>query len=137
MKLPKRMLLACMGIVAAVSLGCDKKVKLTFVNHTRTSRDVQLAGPGIGRTDVGIIAADGGKLQYGTLKVDKDLLPATYQWWAGNLTGRFTIRESTPKKVWVDIKRNAGGLRDKDTEVEEKKRLEVKEVPIYEDTVVE
>jgi len=137
MKLPKRMLLAFMAVVAAISLGCDKKVKLTFVNHTRTSRDVRLAGPGVGRTLVGIIAADGGKLPYGTLKVKKDRLPATYRWRADDLSGQFTIRKDTPKKVWVDIKRHPGGLRDKHTEVKEKKHIEIKDVPIYEDTVVE
>jgi len=126
------------GIAAALLGGCDKKVKLTFVNHTAQSREVQLSGPGVDRSYVGVAAGMGGKARYGTLKVKKDYLPATYEWWAGDVSSRFTVTEDTPGEVWIDIKPSgSGGLRDKHTEVEETKKLQIEDMPIWQDTVVE
>ncbi|HOF17691.1 MAG TPA: hypothetical protein PK082_02185 [Phycisphaerae bacterium] len=135
MRATRRIFLVCGLALSAALFGCDKKVKLTFVNHTSQSLEVQLSGPGRPGTFVGMVGPTGGKLRH-ELKIKKDSLPATYQWSAGDLDGRFTITKETDKQMWLDIK-SGGGLRDKHTEVQEEKKIEVKELPVEQYEVVE
>lgn len=128
--------------LAALSLlvfaaGCDKEVKVTFTNTTAEPRLVQMSSPATGHDTVGTVAPYGGKL--GTkVKIDTDDLPANFNWQAGDQGGAFTITKSTPDKIWVDIRPGGpGGVRDSKTQVHHTREVEVKDVPVYQDTVVD
>lgn len=126
--------LAALAIAVA---GCDKEVRITWTNTTSQLRTVELAGPGVGATYVGNLPPDGGKLRY-SLEVEDDLLPADYQWKAGDRSGRFTVTEDSPEGLWIDVAPDGGsGPRGEDTEITEQRRIEIREVPLDQQEVVE
>jgi len=125
-----------LGLAVIALSGCEKKVKLTFFNGTNQQRDVFLAGPGDG---TGILGAVGpmGKLAT-KIKVDEDILPANYNWEAGDKSGTFTITKDSPGKLMIAIERGGAiGPIDENTEVKKAEKIEAKDVIIDQDTVVE
>jgi hypothetical protein len=127
----------CLVLTVALAAGCEKDVRITWTNTTAQLRTVELAGPGVGATYVGNLPPDGGKVRY-KLEVDDDLLPADYQWQAGDQSGRFTVTDETPDELWIDIKPGGpGGPRDEDTEVTDEHQMEIREMPVYQEEVVE
>ena len=137
MRMTNALLGVCLVLAAAAVAGCDKEVRITWTNTTAQLRTVELAGPGVGPTYVGNLPPDGGKVRY-KLEVDDDLLPADYQWQAGDQGGRFTVTDDTPDELWLDVKPGGpGGPRDEDTEVTEERQTEIREMPVYQEEVVE
>lgn len=121
---------------ACLLAGCDKKVNLTFVNATQEIRDVELTVPGEGRVFVGTASGQGGRVSR-KVKLDKDSLPATLAWQAGDLDGRFTVDKRTEDKLMIPIDRFNVGPIDKNTEVEIKETVEIKDRKVRQGTVVE
>jgi len=128
---------AALLLVAIAAAGCDKEVKLTFLNTTAQSRDVELTAPGHGTMLLGPVAPTGGKLTY-ELKIDRDYLPAICSWEAGDRSGRFTITKQSKEKqrIIIDPTGNIGPI-DKNVEVQKDEQLEATDVIIESDTVVE
>ena len=125
----------CLSVLALV--GCDKTVMLTWTNVTAQARDVELASPAAPRGVVGTVPGDGGKLRH-KLTLDEEDLPATVVWSAGDQSGQFTINKNTPDKLWIDIKPGGPGApRDEKTKVKAERNVEIKNVPVHQDTVVE
>ena len=128
---------AVLLMAAGVLVGCDKKVKLTFTNMTDQGLSVELSGPGIATGQVGTVGPNAGKLHC-ELKIDKKLLPAECSWKAGDKGDKFTITKQTPKELWIDIEPTGPSvIRDKKTEIQKTRKVEVKDKVIHQDTVVE
>lgn len=126
-------ILVCLGALT----GCDKEVKLTFVNLTSESLAVTLNVPGEGTQSVGVVPPNGGKLPH-KVKIDSDDLPATCTYAAGQHSGSFTVNKKTPDKLWIDIR--PGGpdrIRDDKTTVHEKRQVDIKDVKVRQEEVVE
>lgn len=125
-------------LLSAVALaGCDKEVKLSFVNTTSQSRDLQLTVPGHGTSYLGVLGPTGGRITH-KLKINEDYLPATCSWEAGGRSGSFTINTESKSKllIAIDPTGNIGPI-DKGTTVHKADKIEVEEVVIEQDTVVE
>ena len=90
-------------LVAGVSGGCAKKVRITFTNLTADEVDLVVTSPRTGRMAVGTLGPRAGRRVVG-LKFDKDKLPARATWKAGPAAGSIAVNERTPGKLWVDIK---------------------------------
>jgi len=124
-------------LCALCLIGCDKEVKLTFVNLTPEALRVNLLVPGEGARRLGVVGADGGKLRH-KLKLDKDLLPVTCRYRAGRHAGSFTVTRRSEKKLWIDIRPlGPPRVRDRHTVVEDKTRIEIRDVPVRREEVVE
>lgn len=122
-------LLSALGLVA----GCDKKVKLEFDNMTAQPLDVSVSGPGVGHEMVGYVGPHG-RLRH-TVKVPKDVLPATLTWQAGQFQGPITITKDTegPLFIRLDDVFGPSGPMDKNTEVQQERTFqENKQVEQYE-----
>ena len=118
-----------------LAVGCDKKVKLTFLNRSSESLDLKVIPPGKGSVDMGTLMANGGVLNY-QVKVDQDDLPATCFWKAGHHSGKVQIVKASPKVVLVEIR--VGGPADKRDVIKKKIRVEIEDTLIDEKgTVVE
>jgi hypothetical protein len=89
-----------------VSIGCDKKVEITFVNQTAEPLEIRLSGPGKGTGILGTVAPEGGTART-RIKVKKELLPAIYHYQAGEHEGRIGVNRHTKGKLWVIL---PGGL---------------------------
>ncbi len=78
----------------------------------------------------------GSKMKH-TVKEDKDMLPTWFQWTAGDgqYSGKVSITEDTPGKLWVDLVEQR--LRNAKVELKETRKIETDPIPIYEDTVVD
>ena len=130
--------LIAMGVILPVLLlaaGCDKKVKLTFLNRSSESLDLKVITPGEGSVDMGTLIANGGVLKY-EVEIDKDDLPTTCFWKAGHHSGKVQIVEASPKVILVEIR--AGGPADKRDVIKKKTHIDVKDTLIDEKgTVVE
>lgn len=87
---------------AAVVAGCgEKKVTLTFTNHTNNDVDVYLVEHRV--SDPGLaVSANGGRARK-KLSIDKDYLPISYKVRAGSLRKSFTIDKKTEDKLWFHI----------------------------------
>jgi hypothetical protein len=114
-------------------IGCDKEVKLTFVNHSPTPVDIQLRGPGTGMGFVG--RAGAGEATKTKIKVDKDFLPARYDWQAGAFANNFVVTEDTEDELWIHIDSPAGSAPvDKNTAVQGERK--VKKIQIETEEVI-
>lgn len=107
-----------------LAAGCDKKVKLTFVNTSGQSLDLKVMPPGKGTVDMGTLIANGGVLRY-EVKVDKDDLPATCSWEAGHHAGRIQITEDSPKVIPIEIR--TGGPADKRDVIKKKTHIDIED----------
>ncbi|MFP4435278.1 MAG: hypothetical protein ACOCWV_05925 [Planctomycetota bacterium] len=131
----KRFALVALLTSAAVVVGCDKKVEVTFVNTSSQDLEIEWAEQGIAGMPLGTVHA-GSKMKH-TVKEDKDMLPTWFQWSAGDgqYSGKVSITEDTPGKLWVDIVEQR--LRNANVELKETRKIETDPIPIYEDTVVD
>ena len=108
-------------VLAAMTVGCDKKVQLTFQNLTPESRDIQLSTPD-GTEYIGTVPPAPAKIKH-ELKIKQDELPTNITWQAGDLSGTFPVNKDTPDKLWVDIG-SGRGPRDKHTTVNETRKAD-------------
>lgn len=132
----RQAMVAAVLCTAAMMVGCDKKVRLTFTNLTDEPRQVELVGP-YATQYAGTVAPAGGKLPV-PIQIKKGDLPADIQWRAGDINGVVTVQKDTPDKLWVDIRKGgAPTVRGKDDEIKETKQKEIRDRPIHQGTVVE
>lgn len=94
-------MLVAMGMFFVLN-GCDKKVEITFTNTTDKPLDVSIVGPGEGTGQLGTVAPYAGQLKT-KITVDKKLLPAMYQWQAGDDKGNLAIHSKTNKKLYIIV----------------------------------
>ena len=132
-----KVLMILAGLLVLASLGCDKEVKLTFVNTTSVDRHLRLTVPGEGTDYIGVVSATGGKLTH-KLKIDDDYLPATCSWTGGDRNGQFTVTEDSKGKMMIaiDPTGNIGPI-DAAAEVHKTEEGEVKELIVEQQEVVE
>jgi len=128
------LLLAFTGVLV---VGCQKKVKLSFINTTSQSRELELTVPGQGTTYLGTIAPTGGRITH-KLKIDEDYLPARCSWRAGDRTDGFVVTKESESalRIIVDPTGNIGPI-DKRTSIEKKENVEAKDIIIEQEMVVE
>ena len=88
-------LLLC--VMAAV--GCQKRIELTFVNHTDTPHEVKVTTPERGTATVGSVGADGGQLHH-TIRINNDDLPAQCSVRVGLLSKTFEVNQDMKDKQW-------------------------------------
>ena len=133
----RKILFGTLLAVAVASAGCEKEVKVTFLNTTSHSRDLELVAPGHGTILLGTIGATGGQVTY-KLKIDEDYLPATCTYQAGDRSGSFTITKESEGKMRIifDPTGDIGPI-DTKTEVHKTDKIEVQEVIVEQETVVE
>ena len=81
--------------------GC-KTVSLTITNYTDKVAKVQIDGPHVGPDKIGTVPGGEGKLHY-DLNVPAGKLPATFDLEIGKHETTFTVNDSTPDKLWVDL----------------------------------
>ena len=103
--------IAAASVLAMIPAGCNRGMKVTFVNHTDKSVHAEFVTQG-GPRDVGDIAPDKDKTVY--VKFDEELLPAEPQFsitidggTSDSLTKLITIPKKPYKKLRVDIKSDA------------------------------
>jgi hypothetical protein len=134
---PRSKTLICVLIFGGAIVGCDKKVKLTFVNTTSQTLGIDLTAPGEGTRYLGVVGPVGGKLTH-NLKIDKELLPATCSWRAGGQSDQFTVTKETKKKLYLYIEPTGHvGPVDEHTEIEKTREVEIERIPIYQEEVIE
>ena len=107
-----------------LAAGCDKKVKLTFINTSSQSLDLKVVPPGKASVDLGTLIADGGMRKY-EVKVDKDDLPAVCFWRAGHHLGQVRISQDSPKAILVEIR--TGGPADKRDVIKKKTIIDIED----------
>lgn len=107
-----------------LAAGCDKKVKLTFINTSSQSLDLKLIPPGKTSVDLGTLIANGGTRKY-QVKVDEDDLPADCFWRAGHHAGKVRISKDSPKTILVEIR--TGGPADKRDVIKTETHIEIKD----------
>jgi hypothetical protein len=88
-------------MLAAMTVGCDKKVQITFTNQTAQPRNVQLTTP-YGTTVVGTVSPGHGKLR-ADVKIKQADLPAQLTWQAGELNGSFAITKHSQGRYHISI----------------------------------
>ena len=115
--------------VLLLAAGCDKEIKLTFLNSSSQSLDLKVTPPGKGTVDLGTLIANGGMLKY-QVKVEQDDLPATCFWKAGHHSGQVLVAKASPKAILVEIR--AGGPGDKRDVIKKKTHIDVKDTLIDE-----
>ena len=123
-------------VLAAVAVvGCDKKIKLTFVNDTPQPREVQFTTPE-GTVPLGVIPPSGKMSE--EVKFSQDDLPATCTYTAGDISGQFSIGKKSPNPtiIYVDKSRDVGPV-GKDTKMKTTKGKEVKDKVVQQGPVVE
>jgi len=113
-----------------LAAGCDKKVKLTFINTSSQSLDLKVVPPGKSSVDLGTLIANGGMRKY-QVKVDEDDLPAVCFWRAGHHLGQVRISKDSPKAILVEIR--TGGPSDKRDEIKTETHIEIKDTLIDEE----
>ena len=99
MKRTSKALLVVVAICGLAATGCQKRVKITFVNSTDETLPVSVTTPSDGTITVGSIGGNS-SLPY-VVRIPTDDLPALCSAKVG-LIGRksFTISEDTKDKLW-------------------------------------
>ena len=99
-----RALITGLAVVAAIIGGCSKEVSVKIRNHSDISRKIQLTVPS-GTRQIGSIAPNSTLTH--TIKIKKDLLPASCHYSAGG-TARvtFEVSDESAKKVYFHITGN-------------------------------
>lgn len=102
-----------MGVLVA-GAGCQKTVRLTFVNLSDEPFPVRLAENGVQPVPVGTVG------DYATLETSinqpLDALPAYYHWSAGPHEGNVRIAEQTADRLWIALP--SGEIYDRSIELE-------------------
>ena len=132
----RRTTVAALLLAIALLAGCDKEVKLTFINTTAETRDLYLTAPSHGTRYLGVLPATGGKLKY-KLKIDEDLLPATCSWEAGNRSDSFTVNKESEGKMTIAIDPTGNITIDKKTTVHRTDDVTVEDIIVEQKEVVE
>jgi len=102
--------------VAALG-GCQKKIDLTFYNHTNTALPVRVTTPDDGTMTAGTIAGNGSMLNY-TIRLATDGLPASCSAAVGVGTKTFTVTKDTKEHLWFHYtKKGLAGPMDKNAGV--------------------
>ena len=124
-------------LCAMTAAGCQKKVQITFFNHTNSVLPVKVTTPEHGTVPVGSIAGNGSQIRY-TVRIKTDLLPAQCACAMGLASKTFTITEDTPDRLWFHLTRKglAGPVDEGTTLIDAEKIIDVK-TTIRTDTVVE
>jgi hypothetical protein len=119
------------------SAGCQKKVELTFFNHTDAVLPVKVTTPEHGTIEVGSIGAHGSQLRY-TVRIKTDDLPAQCSCAVGLTSKTFTVSEDTQDALWFHLdNKGLAGPMDKGTKwVGQEKTVDVK-TTIKSETIVE
>lgn len=120
-------------LLSVLLVGCSKTVKVTFINDTDVSRELILIGPGEHPGHLGALAPMG--VATAKIKVDKDFLPVTYSWDAGDKEGDFPITEDT--EDWIRVEIDTGRVTDKHTEIRKQRKVEIEELPVHTEPVIE
>ena len=130
---------ATVAMVSAAALlgGCKQEFKLTFVNTTSQTLNVELSVPSQGVYDLGYAGAGGGRLTH-KLKIEKDELPATCYWRAGSQSSAFTLSEDMDKQqtIYIEPGGHTGPI-DKNTEVQKETHIEIEGIELEPQEVVE
>ena len=123
--------------MAVFPIGFRKQVKLSFINTTSQSRELELTVPGSGTMYLGKIGATGGRVTH-KLKIDEDYLPARCSWRAGDRADEFVITKESKSdlRIIIDPTGNIGPI-DKRTSIEKKESIQVDDIIIREEMVVE
>jgi hypothetical protein len=118
-------------------VGCQKEVKLSFINTTSQSRELELSAPGHGTMYLGRIGATGGRITH-KLKIDEDYLPARCSWRAGDRADAFVINKESRSdlRIMIDPTGNIGPI-DNRTSIEKKERTQADNIIIRQEMVVE
>jgi len=131
-------LLALVLATSAIAIvGCDKEVKLSFINTTSQTRDVRLTAPGQGMAFLGPLPGTGGRLTH-KLKIDEDYLPARCSWQAGDRSDEFVITKDSKDKlsIIIDPTGNIGPI-DKRTTVDKVDDINIEDIIVDQQMVVE
>lgn len=86
-------------LTAMATVGCQKKVEFTFINHTDQVLPVKVTTPRGGTQSVGTIGANRSELPY-TVRIDLGDLPAACSCAVGIATRQFTITQDTKGHLW-------------------------------------
>lgn len=89
-------------VLGLIFAGCDKTVKLTFVNETRNDLPLSLKTSSGMNESLGIMRANGSVAEQ-TFKYKKDELPVDVMWKAGEYCGKFEINHKTDKNLRIDF----------------------------------
>jgi hypothetical protein len=94
---------AAVGLLSGLCLcGCDKEVKLTFLNLSEDTLDVHVTSPDKGRQYLGVLPPMG-KLRH-RLAIDEKGLPAACLWTAGPYVQQFSVTRETAGLMFIDIR---------------------------------
>ena len=117
MKRTRKALLVIVALCGLAATGCQKKVRITFVNHTDETLPVSITTPNDGTINVGSVGGNSNSIPY-TVRIPTDDLPALCSAKVGLIGGKsFTISEDTKDKLWFDYTdKGLAGPRDEDTD---------------------
>jgi hypothetical protein len=126
-------LIAIALLSAAVCVGgCTKTVKITIMNHTDVSRQIQLTVPD-GTTTLGAVGPN--STMSSTLKVQTSDLPASCNLAAGaGASQSFTVTDDSPSAWWFDINPDGTltgpfGKNDERSVTEPRGKIEIRSEP--------
>jgi hypothetical protein len=126
-------LIAVALLSAAVCAGgCTKTVKITVMNHTDVSRQLQLTVPD-GTTTLGAVGPN--STMSSTLKVQTSDLPASCNLSAGGGASQsFTVTDDSPSAWWFHVTADGKmvgplGKNDIHTETEDRGKIEIRSDP--------
>jgi len=116
-------------LLAMTAVGCQKKVQLTFYNHTADTLPVKVTTPTDGTQSVGSIGGNGSMLNY-TVRIPNEDLPAGCSAAVGIRTKPFTVTEDTKDKLFFHYTdKGLAGPMDKDagfTHIQKTGEIEVR-----------
>lgn len=137
MKAASGTVLVVLALCVMGATGCQKKLDLTFVNHTGRVLAVKVTTPDAGTMQAGSVGPSGSKLRY-SVRIPAEDLPATCTCAVGIASKTFTVTEDTKQKLWFHYtEKGLAGPMDKDTPfVDVTKEREIK-VTVPGGTVVE
>ncbi len=92
-------LLGIAVVLFGTLVGCQKKIDLTFYNHTDTTLPVKVTTPDDGTMNVGTIAGNGSMLNY-TIRVNTSDMPANCSAVVGIGNKSFAVTEDTKEHLW-------------------------------------
>lgn len=115
MKRASGTLLVAAVLCAVAAAGCQKKLDLTFVNHTGSVLPVKVTTPDAGTMQAGSVGPSGSRLRY-SVRIRTEDLPATCTCTVGVASKTFTVTEDTKQKLWFHYtEKGLAGPMDKDT----------------------
>ena len=109
-------LLVTVALCGLVATGCQKKVKITFINHTDATLPVSITTPSDGTITVGSVGGNS-SLPY-VVRIPTDDLPALCSAKVGLIGSKsFTVSQDTKDRLWFDYTdKGLAGPRDEDTD---------------------